>query len=129
MESYNRNIPNTENYANEYSDESLMSKAKRFGKKMGGKLLYNVFVLYYVLKSPDVPIKIKGVIVGALGYVIVPVDLIPDFIPVGGYVDDLGAITTAVETARAYITPDIQRRATDKVRSILGSIEGCDLAA
>ena len=120
---------NTENYTSHYSDESLMDKVKRFGKKMGGKLVFNLFALYYVLKTPDVPIKIKGVIVGALGYVIVPVDLIPDFIPVGGYVDDLAAITAAVKTARAYITPDIRRRATDKVRDIFGSTDGCDLAA
>ena len=68
-------------YVDKYSDEGLMSKVKRVGKKMGGKLLYNVYVLYYVLKSRDVPVKVKAEILGALGYVLVPLDLIPDFIP------------------------------------------------
>ena len=125
----NNNIPNTETYANNYSDESFMDKAKRFGKKMGGKLLYNAYVLYYVMKSPNVPLKVKGVIAGALGYVILPLDMIPDFIPVGGYADDLAAITAAVETARAYVTPDIQRKAEAKVYAVFGAATDCELVA
>lgn len=116
-------------YAGNYSDESFNHKVKRFGKKMGGKLLFNVYVLYYVLKSKDVPIKVKAEIIGALGYVIVPLDLIPDFIPVAGFADDLAAITFAVQIARAHITPDIQQKAEQKILEIFGSLEECELAA
>jgi uncharacterized membrane protein YkvA (DUF1232 family) len=116
-------------YAGNYSDESFNHKVKRFGKKMGGKLLFNVYVLYYVLKSKDVPIKVKAEIIGALGYVIVPLDLIPDFIPVAGFADDLAAITFAVQVARAHITPDIQQKAEQKILEIFGSLEECELAA
>ncbi len=116
-------------YAGNYSDESFNHKVKRFGKKMGGKLLFNVYVLYYVLKSKDVPIKVKAEIIGALGYVIVPLDLIPDFIPVAGFADDLAAITFAVQVARAHIPPDIQQKAEQKILEIFGSLEECELAA
>lgn len=119
----------TAGYAGNYSDESFNHKVKRFGKKMGGKLLFNVYVLYYVLKSKDVPIKVKAEIIGALGYVIVPLDLIPDFIPVAGFADDLAAITFAVQVARAHITPDIQQKAEQKILEIFGSLEECELAA
>lgn len=119
----------TADYAGNYSDESFNHKVKRFGKKMGGKLLFNVYVLYYVLKSKDVPIKVKAEIIGALGYVIVPLDLIPDFIPVAGFADDLAAITFAVQVARAHITPDIQQKAEQKILEIFGSLEECELAA
>lgn len=119
----------TASYAGNYSDESFSHKVKRFGKKMGGKLLFNVYVLYYVLKSRDVPIKVKAEIIGALGYVIVPLDLIPDFIPVAGFADDLAAITFAVHVARSHITPDIQQKAEQKVLEIFGSLEECELAA
>lgn len=115
-------------YADKYSDENLLSKLKRVGKKMGGKLMYNVYVLYYVLKSRDVPVKVKAEIIGALGYVIMPLDLIPDFIPVAGFTDDLAAITFAVQMARAQITPAIQQKAEDKVYNTLGSLEDCELA-
>ena len=43
----------TEAYTGDYSDESFMDKVKRVGQKMGGKLLFNAFVLYYVLKSQE----------------------------------------------------------------------------
>lgn len=115
-------------YADKYSDESFKDKMKRFGKKMGGKLLYNVYVLYYVLKSRDVPVKVKAEIIGALGYVIMPLDLIPDFIPVAGFADDLAAITFVVQMSRAQITPAIQEKAENKVFEAIGSLEECELA-
>ncbi|MBR6431996.1 MAG: DUF1232 domain-containing protein [Muribaculaceae bacterium] len=120
---------NTANYAKDYSDEALRDKIIRFGKKMGSKLLYNVYVLYYVLKSVDVPIKVKLEIIGALGYVIVPLDLIPDFIPVAGFTDDLAAIAFAVHSARSHITPEIQQKAELKVYEKFGTLAECELAA
>ena len=116
-------------YADKYSDEGFKSKMKRLGKKMGGKLLYNVYVLYYVLKSRDVPVRVKGEIIGALGYVLFPLDLIPDFIPVLGFTDDLAAITFVVQQAHAQITPGIQKKAEKKVYKMIGSTDGCELAA
>ena len=91
--------------------------------------MYNVLILYYVMMAPGVPLGIKTAIVGALAYVIVPVDLIPDFIPVAGYTDDMAAIVSAVGMVADLITPDIKRKAADKVRDIFGSTDGCDLAA
>ena len=116
-------------YADKYSEEGFKSKMKRLGKKMGGKLLYNVYVLYYVLKSRDVPVRVKAEIIGALGYVLVPLDLIPDFIPVVGFADDLAAITFAVQQAHAQITPGIQQKAEMKVYKMIGSTDDCELAA
>lgn len=115
-------------YSGSFSEESLMDKIARFGKKMGGKLLFNVYVLYYVLMASHVPIKVKLEIIGALGYVITPLDLIPDWIPVAGFTDDLTAIAFAVETARAYITPDIQHKAEQKVYQVFRTTEACVLA-
>ena len=96
---------------------------------MGSKLVYNVLILYYVMMAPGVPFGIKTAIVGALAYVIVPVDLIPDFIPVAGYTDDMAAIVSAVGMVSDLITPDIKRKAANKVRDIFGTTDGCDLAA
>ena len=96
---------------------------------MGSKLVYNVLILYYVMMSPGVSMHIKLAIVGALAYVIVPVDLIPDFIPVAGYSDDMAAIVSAVGMVADLITPDIKRKAMDKVRDIFGSTDDCTLAA
>lgn len=44
------------------------------------------------LKDENTPGKHKMIIIGALGYFILPVDLIPDFIPVAGFTDDAAAL-------------------------------------
>ena len=116
-------------YSDKYSDAGFWNKLSKCATKMGSKLVYNVLVLYYVMMSPGVPLHIKLAIVGALAYVIVPVDLIPDFIPVAGYSDDMAAIVSAVGMVADLITPDIKRKAMDKVRDIFGSTDDCTLAA
>ena len=72
-------------YQNEYSDEKFWDKAKKFAVKLGGNATYYALVLYYVLQSPDVTVSNKALILGALGYFILPLDLIPDVIPALGF--------------------------------------------
>ena len=49
--------------------------------------------LYYAAQRPQTPIWAKTTIYAALGYFILPVDIIPDLIPGAGYVDDLGPVS------------------------------------
>jgi uncharacterized membrane protein YkvA (DUF1232 family) len=64
----------------------------------------DIVVLYYILKHPKTPwyAKILGVVVG--GYALCPIDLIPDFVPVLGYLDDLILIPLGI-AAVIKLTP------------------------
>ena len=53
------------------------------------KLRTEISALYYAYKNPRTPLLPKAVLFLTLGYALSPIDLIPDFIPVLGYVDDL----------------------------------------
>lgn len=53
------------------------------------------------IKSPRISIKAKAIAVGALIYFISPLDLIPDHIPVVGYLDDLAVLSLAVNCLRS----------------------------
>jgi len=111
---------NTEKYSKEYSETKLTTKITRFGKKMGAKLVYCVLLLYYTLKNPNVPAKIRATIIAALGYVISPIDLIFDGLPAVGYGDDISAIMAAFAVIGFYVTPEIKQHAKDKMRGIFG---------
>src|SRR5690554_846150 len=80
--------------------EDLRKKAKSWTNektgKLGGKLGEYLFLLpdFFILicrlaVDKRVPIKEKLMISGIIAYVIMPLDLIPDFIPIIGYMDDL----------------------------------------
>ena len=72
------------------------------------------------MKSSDVPITVKATIAGTLGYLILPMDLVSDFIPVVGYADDTTALVTVVRKCKEYITPEIENQATAKLDELLG---------
>jgi len=61
------------------------------------------------------PPKVRISIIGALTYLIVPIDLIPDFIPASGFSDDLVALTAVITLWQHYITPDMKFRAKCKL--------------
>lgn len=82
-------------------------------------MVYAVLLLYYTLQKDTVPMKTKGIILGALGYFILPLDLIPDAIPVIGYADDLGTLGIALMQVVMYIDQDIKDLA--KTSYVIGS--------
>ena len=88
---------------------------KLYAKKAGIKLIYLALLLFYVLKSPDTTKKNKSLIVGALGYFILPVDLIPDALPAVGFSDDLAALIAVYMAMTSSITPAIKAQARERL--------------
>ena len=118
----NNKVPqNIESYQSEYSESGLWKKVKTVAKKAGIKTIYMVLLLHYVLNSPNVSIEDKAKIYGALGYFILPIDLIPDFIPIVGYSDDVAALAYALHAVWKNVTPEIKQQAQQKLRSWFGN--------
>ena len=118
----NSKVPqNIESYQSNYSESGLWKKVKSVAKKAGIKTIYMVLLLHYVLKSPDVPLEDKAKIYGALGYFILPIDLIPDFIPAVGYSDDVAALAFALHAVWKNVTPEIKEQAQRKLREWFGN--------
>ncbi len=103
-----------------FSDEKLWGKLKKFAKKAGSSVVYAVLLLYFTLQKPEVPVKAKTIIIGALGYFILPLDLIPDIAVGVGYTDDLGALGVALFQVAMYIDEDIKNKAKVKLREWFG---------
>lgn len=92
-----------EQFSAAYSDSSFWDKAKKYAKTAGQSVMEPALKMYYAALDSDTPVWAKGVIIGALGYFISPVDAIPDIIPVTGYTDDLGALAAALAATAAHI--------------------------
>lgn len=75
-----------------YSEESFFKKIGDFATEIPKKVVYHSLLLYAALKSSKTPFIYRSLIVGALGYFICPIDIVPDFIPGAGYADDLAAL-------------------------------------
>lgn len=93
----------TDKFARSYSEKSFWNKVKRFARVAGKEVVSKALLLYYCYSDPTTPKWIKGVIVGALGYFISPLDAIPDAIPVAGYADDLGALVAAAALVAVHL--------------------------
>ena len=106
-------------YERHYDENGFWRKLKRVAAQVGAKVLYPALQLYFLLQSDKVPVKAKTLIIGALGYLILPTDLIPDFIPALGFTDDLTAIMMALRTLNRYLTPDISRQAKEQTDKLL----------
>ncbi len=111
-------IDNAPQYKRHYNEDGLWAKLKKHAVRWGEKLLYPAMMLYSLMKSPNVSLRDKTIIAGALGYLILPLDAVPDFIPMLGIIDDISAIMLALKTLNKDITPEIRdeaRRETDKL--------------
>lgn len=84
-------------YAKEYDENKLWDKVKSVAKKAGIKVIYYVLVLFYAMKSENVTMAEKALIIAALGYFILPLDMIPDFIPIAGYGDDAAVLCGLIQ--------------------------------
>jgi uncharacterized membrane protein YkvA (DUF1232 family) len=76
--------------------------------------------LIAAVKNPKTPIKARAIAVGALIYFVSPIDLIPDTIPVIGYLDDLAVLSLAVNTL-VQAEADSEKTAKAKQKAALAT--------
>lgn len=107
--------------AEPFDDGSFWNKVKHFALKAGQEVIEKALWLYYAAQQPETPTWAKTVIYGALAYFVLPVDAIPDAIPVAGFTDDLGALAAALGTVAMYVTDEVKTMATEKMKEWFGA--------
>ena len=108
-------------YGKHFSEASFRDKIGAVGKLLGETILLPILRAYYVITSPDTKKGEKAMIIGALGYFILPLDFLPDFLPaLLGFGDDLMVITFVLAKVKKNLTPEIEERAQDAFRKIMG---------
>ena len=80
-----------------------------------------VYTLYFAARDPRVPWYAKALAAVIVGYAFSPIDLIPDFIPVVGYLDELVLIPLGVLAVRAMIPADILSECRERAARLEGT--------
>jgi len=108
-------LPDFMSYANRFSQSEFVEKISRIAKRAGAKLVYAALILYYTLQSDKVSRADKAIIIGALGYMISPLDVIPDAIPIAGLTDDLAVLLYVLKKVWTDIDPTILEQAKTRL--------------
>lgn len=98
-----------------FSHDKLWEKLKKYAKIIGRETVFYALVLYYMMASKETSWLTKAYIAGALGYLIFPLDFIPDAIPIIGYSDDFAAIMMVFNQVKDSVTPEIEAKAQEKL--------------
>ena len=115
-------LPDFMSYSNKFTNGEFLEKISKIAKRAGAKLVYIALVLYYTLQSDKVALKDKAIIVGALGYLVSPLDVIPDAIPIVGLGDDLAVLLYVIGKI-GNVSEEIKEKAKAKLTKWLDEDE------
>ncbi|MGF1472603.1 MAG: YkvA family protein [Rubrobacteraceae bacterium] len=88
-------------------------------KRWAGRLKSETYALYLAYRDPRVPLRARLFAALVVGYAFSPIDLIPDSIPVLGYLDDLIVVPLGVALAVRMIPKDVLAESRQKAREMV----------
>ena len=94
--------------------QELDAKLPAMKKGVISKIWDKVLFLWEQAKSPEVPLRLKLVIVGALLYLVLPIDVLPDTIPGIGLLDDLSVLLTVFREVSKFALPKLEKKIEEK---------------
>lgn len=118
-----KNSNKIEEYKKHYNEKEFLGKTFKYAKTAGINVVYVGLLLFYTLQNPKLPRKLKNIVISSLGYFILPIDLIPDMIPLAGYTDDLGILMAAIVMVAFYIDEEAKTKAKEKLKDLFGEYD------
>lgn len=115
MERQQNELPEFMSYKDKFTQSGFIEKISKIAKRAGSKLVYAALILYCTLQSESVSLKDKTMILAALGYLISPLDVMPDAIPIAGLSDDLGVLLYVLRKVWTDIPEDVKEKAHNKL--------------
>lgn len=81
----------------------------------------DLLAAYYCALDPDTPVRVRGMLLGALVYFILPTDVIPDMIVGLGFTDDAAVLASVFGLVASHIKPSHRHAAERALSSDLGA--------
>jgi uncharacterized membrane protein YkvA (DUF1232 family) len=89
------------------------SRVREIWKQWARTIKRDAHALYLAAKDPRVSGYAKALAIAVAAYALSPIDLIPDFVPVLGYLDDLIIVPAGIALAIRLIPPEIMAQHRD----------------
>lgn len=89
--------------------EGFVAKARKMLKHL--PLAHEAVAMYFCMLDARTPMWVKGAVAAALAYFILPVDAVPDFLPVVGLGDDAGVLAATLTAVSAHVSPEHREKA------------------
>ncbi len=109
-------------------DEDAKDEALRrsFWQKLGGlaaqlPFAEELLTAYYCAFDRATPLPVKAALAGALAYFVLPIDGIPDVLPVLGFADDAAVLAAAIKLVTSHIRPEHRDAAKDRLAAMTQS--------
>jgi uncharacterized membrane protein YkvA (DUF1232 family) len=90
---------------------SFWRKTRRVAERI--PFAEDLLAAYYCAFDRDTPLAVKATLIGALAYFVLPVDAIPDMLPVIGFTDDAAVLATAIKLVTSHMRPEHRQAARD----------------
>lgn len=87
----------------------FMSRLKRVAKRI--PFTEDLLAAWFCTRDPQTPRRVRLTLLAALGYFVLPIDAIPDFLPLIGFTDDAAVIAAAIAAVAGSIKPEHREQA------------------
>lgn len=79
----------------------------------------DLLAAYYCAFDRDTPLPVRASLIGAVAYFVLPIDAIPDVLPVLGFTDDAAVLATAIKLVASHIRSEHRDAAREKLAELL----------
>ncbi len=105
--------------ASEPPDEQrFWKKLKRFLTRI--PFAEDLTAAYYCAKDPETPAYVRAVLLGAIAYFVLPIDMVPDILAGLGFTDDASVLAAAVAAVGRHLQPRHREQAQRALEKIAG---------
>jgi len=94
---------------------SLLAKLKGCARRLKREIV----VLYFAVRHPETPVFAKLIGIAVVAYAVSPIDLIPDFIPIVGFLDDLVLVPLGIAFALKLVPAPVLTECREQARTLI----------
>lgn len=110
-------------FTKSFKEVKFLSKLPSYAKLFGVKTLYTILLLYNAYQRTETPTWAKNVILGVLGYLLAPIDGVPDLTPFVGFTDDIGVLSFGLVTIASYINKEVKEKSKKQLTSWFKTVD------